>query len=275
MSKQANVLITGGAGFIGSHTCKALAAQSFLPFTFDNLARGHAELVRWGPLVRGDILEQAALDAAFERYRPACVIHFAGLAYVGESLSRPLDYYRTNVSGLINVIDAMRRHRVNAIVFSSSCATYGIPDSFPIQESAEQRPINPYGRSKLACERILMDVSAAGGLRVALLRYFNAAGADPDGDLAERHDPETHLIPLAINAALGRGPPLSILGDDYPTRDGTCERDFIDVSDLASGHDASLVRTREVYPVRVLNQEEVSAFFRSSAYERSIEQYFI
>jgi UDP-arabinose 4-epimerase len=216
------ILVTGGAGFIGSHACKALAAAGFLPVAFDDLSRGHAEFVRWGPLVKGDILDAEALDAAFAQHRPGAVIHFAALAYVGESMSQPLAYYRVNVGGHINVLEAMLRHRVRTIVFSSSCATYGIPEELPIAESAPQRPINPYGRSKLAGEQILTDARAAEGLRVAMLRYFNAAGADPDGDLPECHAPETHLIPLAINAATGQGPPLSILGTDYPTADGTC-----------------------------------------------------
>jgi UDP-arabinose 4-epimerase len=230
------VLVTGGAGFIGSHTCKALAAAGFLPVAFDDLSKGHAEFVRWGPLVQGDILNVAALDAAFAQHRPSAVIHFAALAYVGESMSQPLAYYRVNVAGLVNVLEAMLRHGAKTIVFSSSCATYGIPDALPIAESAPQRPINPYGRSKLAGEQILADALAAEGLRVAVLRYFNAAGADPNGDLAERHDPETHLNPLAIDAATGDGAPLSIFGTDYPTADGTCERDFIHVSDLAAAH---------------------------------------
>jgi UDP-arabinose 4-epimerase len=230
------VLVTGGAGFIGSHTCKALAADGFLPVAFDDLSKGHAEFVRWGPFMRGDILDPASLDAAFERHRPSSVIHFAALAYVGESVSQPLAYYRVNVAGLVNVVEAMLRHGTSAIVFSSSCATYGIPDSLPIAESAPQRPINPYGRSKLAGEQILTDARAAADLRVAVLRYFNAAGADPDRELLERHDPETHLIPLAIDAATGHGPPLQIFGADYPTADGTCERDFIHVCDLASAH---------------------------------------
>jgi UDP-arabinose 4-epimerase len=234
------VLVTGGAGFIGSHTCKALAAAGWLPVAFDNLSRGHADLVRWGPLVKGDILDAGALDAAFAFHRPGAVIHFAALAYVGESMSQPLAYYRVNVAGLVNVVEAMLRHGTRTIVFSSSCATYGIPSALPIMESAPQLPINPYGRSKLAGEQILADARAAEGLRVAMLRYFNAAGADPDGELAERHDPETHLIPLAIDAATGHGPPLSIFGTDYPTADGTCERDFIHVSDLAAAHVAAL-----------------------------------
>ena len=240
MVKLERVLVTGGAGFIGSHTCKALAAQSLLPITFDNLSRGYQDFVRWGPFAAGDILDQHPLDLVFERYRPSSVIHFAALAYVGESAVRALDYYRTNITGLINVIGAMVRHGTQLIVFSSSCATYGIPDTVPIREHTEQRPINPYGWSKFACERILIDVSATGALHVALLRYFNAAGADSDGELFERHDPETHLIPLAIDAALGTGPPLPILGEDYPTEDGTCQRDYIHVSDLAIAHVAAL-----------------------------------
>jgi UDP-arabinose 4-epimerase len=230
------VLVTGGAGFIGSHTCKALAAHGFLPVAFDDLSRGHADFVRWGPLVKGDILDLAALNAAFERHRPVAVIHFAALAYVGESMSHPLAYYRVNVAGLVNVLEAMLRYGTGTIVFSSSCATYGIPDRLPIAENAPQRPINPYGRSKLAGEQILADARTAEGLRVAMLRYFNAAGADLERELVERHNPETHLIPLAIDAATGRGPPLQIFGTDYPTADGTCERDFIHVSDLAAAH---------------------------------------
>jgi UDP-arabinose 4-epimerase len=228
------VLVTGGAGFIGSHTCKALAAHGFLPVAFDDLSRGHADFVRWGPLVKGDILDLAALNAAFERHRPGAVIHFAALAYVGESMSRPLAYYRVNVAGLVNVLDAMLRYGTRTIVFSSSCATYGIPERLPIAESAPQRPINPYGHSKLAGEQILTDARGAEDLHVAMLRYFNAAGADPEGELVERHNPETHLIPLALDAAAGRGPALQIFGTDYATADGTCERDFIHVSDLAS-----------------------------------------
>jgi UDP-arabinose 4-epimerase len=247
------VLVTGGAGFIGSHTCKALAASGWLPVAFDDLSRGHADFVRWGPLVKGDILETAALDAAFEQHRPGAVIHFAALAYVGESMSRPLDYYRVNVAGLVNVLEAMLRHGTPTIVFSSSCATYGIPSELPIVESAPQRPINPYGRSKLAGEQILADARAAEGLRVAMLRYFNAAGADPEGELVERHNPETHLIPLAIDAATGHGPPLQIFGTDYPTADGTCERDFVHVSDLAAAHVEALRHLNATNPALILN----------------------
>ena len=234
------ILVTGGAGFIGSHTSKALATHGFHPIAFDNLSRGHRETVQWGPFVQGDILQPADLHRVFELYQPKSVIHFAALAYVGESVAQPLAYYQNNVSGLINVLDAMMRHSADTIVFSSSCATYGIPDTLPIAENARQQPISPYGQSKLMCEQILKHAAAAHNLRIALLRYFNACGADPDGELSERHDPETHLVPLAIDAASGRGPPLQIFGADYPTTDGTCERDFVHVSDLAAAHVAAL-----------------------------------
>jgi UDP-arabinose 4-epimerase len=243
------ILVTGGAGFIGAHTCKTLATHGLHPIAFDNLSRGHRDMVRWGPLVCGDILQPADLDRAFERYRPKAVIHFAAFAYVGESVAQPLAYYQNNVSGLINVLNAMVRHGVGTIVFSSSCATYGVPEALPIVENARQQPISPYGHSKLMCEQILLDVAAVHHLRVALLRYFNASGADPDGQLSERHDPETHLIPLAIDAAAGRGPPLQMFGADYPTADGTCERDFIHVSDLAAAH---------VMALRYLNEGAVT-----------------
>lgn len=231
-----SILVTGGAGFIGSHTCKALTAQGLTPVSFDNLSRGHSDLVRWGPFVHGDILDATKIDEAFKYYRPRIVMHFAALAYVEESMMNPLVYYKTNVTGFVNLLDAMLKYGTETIIFSSSCATYGVPDAVPISEDAPQRPINPYGRSKLVCEQILKDVGVSHGLRFAILRYFNAAGADSSGDLAERHDPETHLIPLAIDAALRWGPPLQVFGFDYPTADGTCERDFVHVSDLAEAH---------------------------------------
>jgi UDP-arabinose 4-epimerase len=230
------ILVTGGAGYIGSHTCRALAAVGLTPVTFDNLSRGHADFVRWGPLVVGDILDPAALDKAIKQYRPTDVIHFAAFAYVGESVADPLRYYRNNTCGMANVLDAMLGNGVERIVFSSSCTTYGLPDTLPISEAAPQRPISPYGRSKYFCEQIIKDVAAAHKVRYGIFRYFNAAGADSSGDLPERHTPETHLIPLAIDAAMGSGPPLQILGSDYPTADGTCERDYIHVSDLATAH---------------------------------------
>jgi UDP-arabinose 4-epimerase len=229
------IFVTGGAGFIGSHTCKAFAAQGFVPVTFDNLSTGHAENVRWGPLVVGDILDRYALDRAFELYHPRAVIHFAGLAYVGDSFRDPLGYYRTNTAGMITILETMLANGTKEIVFSSSCTTYGVAEILPISETAKQSPISPYGRSKLACEQVVKDSAAALGIQFVIFRYFNACGADKDGGLSERHSPETHLIPLA-DAAIGQGPPLEIYGADYPTSDGTCERDFVHVSDLASAH---------------------------------------
>ncbi|MDR3414534.1 MAG: UDP-glucose 4-epimerase GalE [Formivibrio sp.] len=231
-----SVLVTGGAGYIGSHTCMALAANGMTPIVFDNLFRGHADFVRWGPLIVGDILDQAALNDTFARYRPDAVIHFAALAYVGESFSNPMTYYKNNVSGLVNIIEAMVKNGTQNIILSSSCTIYGIPDTVPIPENAPQRPISPYGRSKLFCEQILKDAAASNDLNFVIFRYFNASGADASGDLSERHDPETHLVPLAIDAATNEGPALPIFGSDYATTDGTCERDFIHVSDLASAH---------------------------------------
>jgi UDP-arabinose 4-epimerase len=234
------VLVTGGAGYVGSHTAKALAAAGYQPVTVDNLARGFAHAVRWGALERGDILDRDFLDGVMTRWRPAAVLHFAALAYVGESVSDPARYWRNNVAGTLTLLEAMRYHGVGRIVFSSTCATYGLPVRLPLDEDHPQAPISPYGATKLAVERLLADFDVAHGLRSVALRYFNAAGADPDGDLGENHDPETHLIPLAIGAALGTQPKLKIFGTDYPTADGTCIRDYIHVSDLASAHVAAL-----------------------------------
>jgi len=231
-----HVLVTGGAGYIGSHACKALAAAGYVPVSFDNLVYGHEWAVRWGPFVQGDILDRAALDAALEKYRPAAVMHFAAFAYVGESVGNPIKYYRNNVSGSLSLLAAMRDHGVGKFILSSTCATYGLPDAVPIPETHPQRPINPYGASKLMVEQILRDVDAAYGLRSISLRYFNAAGADPDGEIGESHDPETHLIPLVLDAAAGVRPEIVVYGDDYATPDGTCIRDYIHVSDLANAH---------------------------------------
>lgn len=230
------ILVTGGAGYIGAHTCKALAARGFEPVTYDNLSRGHADAVRWGPLIVGDLLDQTRLGDVIAQYRPCAVIHFAGLAYVGESFERPAAYYRNNVAGTQALLDACVSTGVSRIVFSSSCATYGIPPSLPIGEDTPQQPISPYGRTKLICEHLLRDYAHAYGIRFAILRYFNASGADPDGQASERHDPETHLIPLAMRAATGRHPALEIFGDVHPTADGTCVRDFVHVTDLSAAH---------------------------------------
>lgn len=231
-----NILVTGGAGYIGSHTCKALAAAGFSPVTFDNMVYGHEWAVKWGPLVRGDILDGDALDAVFAAYKPAAVLHFAAFAYVGESVADPEKYYRNNVAGSLSLLSAMRRAGCGRIVFSSTCATYGAPERVPLTEDHPTRPMSPYGTSKLMIEQMLKDFDAAYGLKYTALRYFNAAGADPDGQIGEDHDPETHLIPLVVAAGLGRLPHVSIFGTDYPTPDGTAVRDYIHVSDLADAH---------------------------------------
>ena len=240
-----NILVTGGAGYIGSHTCKALSRAGFTPITYDNLVYGHEWAVKWGPLEKGDILDTARLSKVIDTYKPAAVIHFAAFAYVGESVEHPAKYYRNNVVGTLNLLDAMRANGVDKIVFSSTCATYGIPNELPISEDAPQRPINPYGRSKLMIEQILADYSNAYDLKSISLRYFNAAGADPEGDLGESHDPETHLIPLVLDAAAGRRPNITVYGDDYDTPDGTCIRDYIHVSDLADAHVRAMIRLDE------------------------------
>ncbi|GAB6058251.1 UDP-glucose 4-epimerase GalE [Desulfonatronum parangueonense] len=234
------ILVTGGAGYIGSQTCKALAAAGYRPVTLDNMVYGHEWAVKWGELVRGDILDARALDAVFSRHAPVAVIHFAAYAYVGESVTDPEKYYRNNVGGSLSLLEAMRRHDCRYMVFSSTCATYGEPKEIPIPENHPQHPVNPYGWSKLMIEQMLKDFDAAYGMRHVALRYFNAAGADPDGMVGEEHDPETHLIPLAILAALGKRGALSVFGRDYPTPDGTAIRDYIHVADLAEAHVAAL-----------------------------------
>jgi len=206
------------------------------PVVYDNLSRGHAEAVKWGPLVVGDLRDRQLLLETLQQEKIEAVIHFAALAYVGESVEKPQLYYDNNVGGMLALLDAMHHAEVKRIVFSSSCATYGVPQKLPIAEDTVQTPINPYGRTKLICEWMLEDAARSYNLRFAALRYFNAAGADPDGALGERHFPETHLIPLALMAAYGTGAPLKILGTDYPTPDGTCIRDYIHVNDLARAH---------------------------------------
>ena len=236
MKNKGNVLVTGGAGYIGSHSCKALAAAGFVPIAYDNLASGHEWAVQWGPLEQGDILDRARLSQVFEAYSPAAVMHFAAHAYVGELVEQPAKYYRNNVAGTLSLLEVMREHSVEQIVFSSTCATYGVPQTIPIPDDHPQNPINPYGASKLMIERMLADFGAAYGLRSISLRYFNAAGADPDGEVGEDHDPETHLIPLVLEAAVGKRPNITIYGTDYDTPDGTCIRDYVHVTDLAEAH---------------------------------------
>lgn len=230
------LLVTGGAGYIGSHVCKALAARGYRPVTLDNLSRGHASAVKWGPLEVGGVGDRPFVASVFERWRPEAVFHFAAFAYVGESMANPAAYYENNVMGSLVLLEAMRQAGVRRIVFSSTCATYGEVEQLPITEETPQRPINPYGRTKYMIESAIRDYTAAHAFEHVIFRYFNAAGADPDGDIGELHEPEPHLIPNALAVALGRRPHLDIYGVDYPTPDGTCIRDYVHVSDLAEAH---------------------------------------
>jgi UDP-glucose 4-epimerase len=238
-----HILVVGGAGYIGSHMVLALNDAGYSPVVFDNLSRGFSDAVEIAPLIIGDLKSAEDLESCFRKYDIALVMHFAALAYVGESMEEPLQYYENNVSGTVNLLAAMRRNRVDKFVFSSTCATYGVPDSFPITESTTQRPINPYGRSKLMVEQILGDCAQSYDLKSVSLRYFNAAGADLKLRAGERHDPETHLIPLVLEEALrlkkGGDPAntaLQVFGTDFDTRDGSCIRDYIHVSDLCRAH---------------------------------------
>jgi UDP-glucose-4-epimerase GalE len=235
MSNKIPVLVTGGAGYIGSHTCKALALAGYIPVTLDNLSTGKATLVKWGPLEVGDIRDVDNTSKLLLQYDIRAVIHFAADAYVGESVADPLKYYGNNVAGMLTLAQAMARTGITKIVLSSSCATYGMVPEGLIVESEAQVPVNPYGRTKLICEQILADLSAANKLRYVALRYFNAAGADFSGDTGEVHNPETHLIPLALRAVRG-AKPLTIFGRDFDTPDGTAIRDYVHVSDLADAH---------------------------------------
>lgn len=230
------VLVTGGAGYVGSHVCKALHRAGLLPVTLDNLATGHRWAVKWGPLEVGDVRDQDFVIGAMTRHKVTAVLHFAAASLVGESAAKPAEYYDNNVRGALSLVAAMRRCNLQRIVFSSSCAIYGVPETLPIREDEPARPINVYGRTKLSVEYFLSDVAATGAIRAVLLRYFNAAGADSDGEIGEGHEPESHLVPLAIQAALDPTKPLSVFGSDYPTADGTCERDYIHVEDLADAH---------------------------------------
>lgn len=239
---MATFLIVGGAGYVGSHCVKALAEAGHTCITFDNLFTGHRGFVRWGPLIEADVRDAAALDAAFQQNKVDAVLHFAALAYVGESVTAPGRYYDVNVNGTRTLLDAMARAGVGRIVFSSTCAVYGAHGEDPITEDMPARPINPYGFTKLVCERMMDDFETAHGLRSVRLRYFNAAGADPAGEIGEHHDPETHLIPLVLDAAAGRRASIAVYGTDYDTPDGTAIRDYIHVQDLGAAHVAAAER---------------------------------
>lgn len=229
-------IVTGGAGYIGSHCCKELAKNGFTPVTVDNMSRGHKELVKWGPLYENDILDEKGLMSVFEKFAPIAVFHLAGLTYVNKSVKDPEIYYRNNTAGTLSLLRCMTKNNCSKIIFSSTAATYGKPEYIPIDENHPQKPTTPYGRSKLFIEQVLKDFDSAYGIKHASLRYFNACGADKDGDTGELHDPETHLVPLAIQAAIRRKENIKIFGSDYKTHDGTALRDYIHVSDLAEAH---------------------------------------
>jgi len=237
-----SILVTGGAGYVGSHTCKALARAGYLPIAYDNLSTGHESFVRWGPLVRGDVRDQVSLRQAIATHDITAVLHFAACAYVGESVTDPQKYYDNNVSGTLSLLKAMLDSGIFTVVFSSSCAIYGEPEQIPITEACAKQPVNPYGASKLMIERVLLDYARAYALQFGALRYFNAAGADLDTEIGELRDPETHLIPRAMMSILGHLDDFEVFGSDYPTPDGTAIRDYIHVADLANAHVAALRR---------------------------------
>ncbi len=239
------ILIVGGAGYIGSHMNKLLAQQGKETLVLDNLVYGHREAVKWGIFVEGDLADESLLDEVFSKYSIEAVMHFSAFTYVGESVENPAKYYRNNVANTIHLLDAMVKHGVKYFIFSSTCATYGEPQQIPIVEDMPQAPINPYGRTKWMVEKILEDYHKAYGLNYCVLRYFNAAGADPDSEIGELHQPETHLIPLVLDAAIGARDSISVFGTDYPTEDGTCVRDYIHILDLADAHIRALQYIKE------------------------------
>lgn len=247
------ILVCGGAGYIGSHINKQLNKEGYDTIVFDNLVYGHREAVKWGEFVKGELADISDIEAVFEKYSIDAVFHFAAYAYVGESVDEPEKYYYNNVVNTLNLLKVMRKHGCNRIIFSSTCATYGEPEKIPITEDMPQNPINPYGMTKLTVERIFKDYQMAYGLQFVVLRYFNAAGADPDGEIGESHDPETHIIPLVLDAASGRRPDIKVFGTDYDTPDGSCVRDYIHVTDLADAHLRALHYLEEGNPSDFFN----------------------
>lgn len=231
-----NIIVTGGAGYIGSHACKALKAAGYTPITIDNLITGWRDAVKFGPFEQVDLCDRDQLDPVFEKYKPAAVMHFAALSQVGESMKEPEKYWRNNVLGSLNLIEACVKHDVKNFVFSSTCATYGDQDNVVLDENSTQLPINSYGASKKAVEEILWNMEQAYGLNSVIFRYFNVAGADPEGEIGEFHQPETHLVPLILQAIDGQRDALTIFGTDYETPDGTCIRDYVHVCDLVDAH---------------------------------------
>ena len=253
MTKSKHILVTGGAGYIGSHACKALARAGYTPVTLDNFSTGWRHAVKFGPLVEADLLDRAALDQVFKDYKPKAVMHFAAMSQVGESVTDPGKYWRNNVGGSLNLIEAAVSAKCKKFIFSSTCATYGEHDGVLITEETPQNPTNTYGASKLAVEQMLKNFEASHGLKSVMFRYFNVAGADPEGEIGECHEPETHLIPLAIRAAMGLRRPLKINGTDYATPDGTCVRDYVHVTDLVEAHILGLKWLHGGKPSRVYN----------------------
>ncbi len=248
-----NILVTGGAGYIGSHTAKLLASRGHQPIVFDDLTQGHEWAVKWGPLERGTLVDPDRLRDVFARHRIDAVVHFAANALVGESMTNPSKYFHNNTVGTLTLLDAMRAAGVGTIVFSSTCATYGDPIRVPIDEAHPQAPVNPYGESKLMVEKLLHWYGVVHGLKWIALRYFNAAGADPDGEIGEDHDPESHLIPLVIGATMGTRPPVTVFGSDYPTPDGSAIRDYVHVADLADAHLRAIERLGSGTPSQAIN----------------------
>ncbi len=248
-----NILVTGGAGYIGSHCCKELHKRGFYPITIDNLAQGHRENVRWGKFYRGDIGNPKQLTGLLDNHKVMAIMHFAAHAYVGESMTAPLKYYENNVQKTIQLLHWALKYNIKYFIFSSSCAVYGTPDKTPIDEEHLRSPISPYGRSKYMIEEILTDCSLAYPMEFMSLRYFNAAGADPDGEIGEKHDPETHLIPRILDVAAGRTDKIKVFGNDYDTRDGSCIRDYIHVTDLAKAHVFALEKLLSGESSRYLN----------------------
>lgn len=247
------ILVCGGAGYIGSHVNKQLNREGYETVVFDNLIYGHREAVKWGSFVEGDLASENDIEAVFSSHKIDAVFHFAAYAYVGESVTEPEKYYYNNVVNTLNLLKVMKRHGCNKLIFSSTCATYGEPEKVPITEDMPQNPINPYGMTKLTVERILKDYQKAYGMQFAVLRYFNAAGADPDGEIGESHDPETHIIPLVLDAASGKREDIKVFGSDYDTPDGSCVRDYIHVADLADVHIRALHYLEEGNPGEFFN----------------------